>query len=235
MPFEDKITDYIYNYCNNHLPEEGWYQNELDFIEDDKLRTRLIQEFKSIRFAYKLYEGIQASEENHIFQIRYQIFAYASLYEDILEYVIKNYKLDDENIKKIHYICILKRFDIPYNQKKIIDNMTHDGKKIIPCYIGSKKLDYSKIKFEEKCKAAEHIGLIKKIDTPNGICDLPKDIITIYSIRNGIHILAEQKKNIEYEIGISKKAYKRMKPFIEQIKNKLQIDKKSIYRYINIK
>lgn len=118
MPFEDKITDYIYNYCNNHLPEEGWYQNELDFIEDDKLRTRLIQEFKSIRFAYKLYEGIQASEENHIFQIRYQIFAYASLYEAILDYVIKNYYLDDENIKKIHYICILKRFDIPYNQKK---------------------------------------------------------------------------------------------------------------------
>lgn len=58
------------------------------------------------------------------------------------------------------------------------------------------------------------------------IVSLPEELIEIYSYRNGIHLIAEQRKGISYEINLSKKAYRRMKPFIEQIKEKLREDGK---------
>lgn len=56
--------------------------------------------------------------------------------------------------------------------------------------------------------------------------DLTSEIIEIYSYRNGIHIIAERRKGINYELELSRKAYRRMEPFLEQIKEKLINDGK---------
>ena len=61
MPLDADVKKAIYDYCNNHLADESWYEEEFEFIQDDKLRKRLVEEFRGIRFAYKLYEGIEAS------------------------------------------------------------------------------------------------------------------------------------------------------------------------------
>ena len=53
------------------------------------------------------------------------------------------------------------------------------------------------------------------------ICE---DLIKIYELRNAIHIHAELKKEIEYHLYMSKLAYKRMRPFIDQVKRKLKQD-----------
>ena len=42
-------------------------------------------------------------------------------------------------------------------------------------------------------------------------------------------LLQSSGKGIEYELELSKRAYRRMRPFIDQIKAKLKIDKKGIY------
>lgn len=41
--------------------------------------------------------------------------------------------------------------------------------------------------------------------------DLPSELIEIYSYRNGIHIIAERRKGISYELDLSKRAYRRMR------------------------
>ena len=64
MPLSNEIIDIIYRYCNNHLANEEWYNTEFEFIEDPILCKRLIEEFKGIRFAYKLYECIEAKDES---------------------------------------------------------------------------------------------------------------------------------------------------------------------------
>lgn len=51
MPLSTEIKDAVYQYCNNHLADEAWYNGEFEFIEDQALRKRLIEEFKGIRFA----------------------------------------------------------------------------------------------------------------------------------------------------------------------------------------
>ena len=79
----------------------------------------------------------------------------------------------------------------------------------------------------KKCKTAERLGLIHKFVSAAGITiDLPSELIEIYSYRNGIHIIAEQRKGINYELALSKKAYCRMRPFIDQLKSKLAEDGK---------
>ena len=54
-------------------------------------------------------------------------------------------------------------------------------------------------------------------------------MIEIYVYRNAILLVSEQLKGIEYDLELSKRAYRRMRPFIDQIKEKLKIDRKGIY------
>lgn len=46
MPFSQKLQSEVYDYCNNHLADEDWYNEEFEFIEDESLRKRLIEEFR---------------------------------------------------------------------------------------------------------------------------------------------------------------------------------------------
>ena len=54
MPLSTEIKDAVYQYCNNHLADEAWYNGEFEFIEDQALRKRLIEEFKGVRFPMKM-------------------------------------------------------------------------------------------------------------------------------------------------------------------------------------
>lgn len=40
MPLPKAIQAVISDYCNNHLPGEDWYDEEFEFIVDEKLRQR---------------------------------------------------------------------------------------------------------------------------------------------------------------------------------------------------
>ena len=123
------------------------------------------------------------------------------------------------------------RIDIPIDKKeKLTSELIHCGEEIIPYHIQERKKDESQIRFDDKCKAAERLGLISAFtnDKKEKI-DLPSEIIEIYGYRNAIHLVAEQRKGIQYELDLSKKAYRRMRPFIDQIKAGLKRDHKSIY------
>lgn len=228
MAFTKETKDEIVEYCTNHLPEDLWYENEFDFIQDDKLRKRIIQEFKAIRFAYKLYEGITATDENLIFEVRNQILAYASIYEAIIESVLNTYYQSTQEYDDLMHYIVPVPIGIPTAQKEELRKLLeHDGKEIFPFYYKRKKKDKPQVRFEEKCETAKKIGLIHSFVDKNGNeIDMPEEIKEIYSFRNGIHLIAEQRKGIEYELNLSKKAYRRMRPFIDQIKEKLMEDNK---------
>ena len=231
MPLSEKVRDEIYDYCQKHLADEEWYETKFEFIQDEMLRKRLIEEYKAIRFAYKLYEGIGAENENLIFEIRYQIFAYASLYEAVLHYVLYTYYADTQEFHKLQYHNMPARIDIPTEQLALLNSaLIHNGESIIPYHIQERKKDDSQVRFDDKCKTAEKLGIIHKFKDKYGAdVDFSSELIEIYSYRNAIHLVAEQRKGITYELELSKKAYRRMQPFIEQVQEKLKSDKKSIY------
>lgn len=228
MAFSEKIKKEIEDYCNNHLATDSWYENEFSFIRDVELRNRIIAEFKAIRFAYKLYEGIGATGANLIFEVRNQIFAYASIYEAVIESVLTTYYSDTIEFDSLMHHIIPIKVSIPQNKNaKLQDILSHNGKEIVPFYYERKEKEKPQVRFDAKCRTAESLGLIHKFVNKNGKeIDLPSELIEIYSYRNGIHIIAEQRKGISYELDLSKRAYYRMRPFIDQLKEKLWQDGK---------
>lgn len=228
MAFSKELKKEIEEYCNNHLATDSWYENEFSFIKNEELKNRIIGEFKAIRFAYKLYEGIEATGENLVFEVRNQILAYASIYEAVIEDVLNTYYNDTTEFDDLMHHSIPIKISIPQAKQAELQNaLSHDGKTIVPFYFAKKEKDKPQVRFDDKCRTAEKLGLIHKIyiDDETEI-DLPKEIIEIYSYRNGIHLIAEQRKGINYELQLSKKAYRRMRPFIDQIKMKLSEDGK---------
>lgn len=120
MPLSENVKKAVYDYCNNHLADDQWYQNEFDFIEDDSLRTRIIQEFKGIRFAYKLYEGINATDENLIFEVRHQIFAYATIYEAIIHHIFTPTTQIPKSFMTCNIIlCLLELVSLPQSVPRL--------------------------------------------------------------------------------------------------------------------
>lgn len=228
MAFSEELKNEIELYCNNHLATDLWYENEFSFIQDIMLKNRIIAEFKAIRFAYKLYEGIGATDENLMFEIRNQILGYASIYEAVIENVLSTYYSNTTEFDSLMHHIIPIKISIPKNKQHILQEaLSHDGKTIVPFYYDRKKKEKPQVRFDDKCKTAESLGLIHKfVNTDGTEVDLPSEIIEIYSYRNGIHIIAEQRKGISYELDLSKKAYRRMRPFINQIKEKLIEDGK---------
>jgi len=223
MPFDIEIQKTIYEYCDSHIADENWFSEEFKFIKDEKLRERLVKEFKSIRFAYKLYEGIGAKDENKLFEIRMQILSYATIYEAVIHYVLYEFYSETEEFEEMTTHIIPIKIDIPHEKKLQISNaLCHDNKDIYAFYYDKRKKDDVSIRFDEKCNTAMKLGLIHCFKNQGGdTIELPKEIIEIYSYRNGIHLVAEQRKGIKYELELSKKAYRRMRPFIGQIKEKL--------------
>lgn len=228
MAFSAELKREIEIYCNNHLATSAWYENEFSFIKNEDLKKRIIAEFKAIRFAYKLYEGIEATEENLIFEVRNQILAYASIYEAVIEYVLSSYYSETEEFEDLMHHVVPVRISIPEEKQSVLQReLSHDGKIIVPFHYAKKKKEKPQVRFDDKCRTAERLGLIHRFVNDEGMeIDLPSEIIEIYSYRNGIHIIAEQRKGISYELDLSKRAYRRMRPFVDQIKEKLNVDGK---------
>lgn len=102
--------------------------------------SEIIEEFRGIRFVYKLYEGIEADNENYIFEIRYPIFAYATIYESVLHYVLYTYYADTIEFHDLQYHQVPAKISIPSAKLEQLNSLLeHNGETIIPYHIQEKK------------------------------------------------------------------------------------------------
>ena len=135
---------------------------------------------------------------------------------------------ETEEFEDLMHHVVPVRISIPEEKQSVLQReLSHDGKIIVPFHYAKKKKEKPQVRFDDKCRTAERLGLIHRFVNDEGMeIDLPSEIIEIYSYRNGIHIIAEQRKGISYELDLSKRAYRRMRPFVDQIKEKLNVDGK---------
>lgn len=158
MAFSKEMKNEIEAYCSNHLASDEWYENAFCFIQDRELKNRIIAEFKAIRFAYKLYEGIGATGENLMFEVRNQIFAYASIYEAVIENVLSTYYSDTEQFDSLMHHIIPIKISIPQSKlNELQDTLIHDNKTIVPFYYEKKQKEKPQVRFDDKCRTAEKL------------------------------------------------------------------------------
>ncbi|AXX84585.1 hypothetical protein [Aliarcobacter skirrowii] len=207
MPLETKTIDEVLNYCKRDLPQEhDWYIHEFDFIKDQALQESLAREFYTARYIYKLMEALFLEDFELHAHLKFQIIQYASIYEAVINYLLLNNFKEDENVKKISTHISLREIAALSGLTKI----TYEGNKIFTCLKKETKTPWTSIPFHDKVDASVDIGFVNEI--------YADEIKSFYTLRNSIHIEAAAKKNIEYEIEQSKLAYRRLRPFIDNIK-----------------
>lgn len=210
MPFKKELIEQIDEYVTSHLPDDGWYEGYFSFIKDEVLSKRLEKEFKTIRYIYKILEGLKSTDELQLAQIRIQVIFYASIYEAMVHYLLFDRLKDKDEVKELFYITMPVEISIPqYKKDRIIDALEHNGREVLTYEKRKKKTVESKIRFDAK---AEVMCKLCLIDTK-----LKDELIKFYEYRNAIHIHAEIKKDLEYELEMAKVAYRRFKPFREQV------------------
>lgn len=216
MAFTPETKTLIESYAMAHIPDENWHRSFFGFIEDSILAQRLGDEFLSARFIYKVLEGLEAESWLLRAQIRLQVAAYASIYEAILHYVLFERCSDEPEVLKLVEFPTKKVISIPKESQAILEkHLMHDGKQIIPTYEAIGRTDETKVRFDRKADCAFRLGFIEEW--------LRDDLVEFYEARNAIHIHAEIRKSLNYQIDLSKRAYRRMEPFKDQISTKLQL------------
>lgn len=210
MSFDQPTKDRIYEYVQAHLPKDDWYLNYFDFVTDANLRDRLAEEFKAARSIYKIFRGLDAANWWQRAQVRIQILQYASIYEAVIHHVLFDRMGEEESVRRLLEYPRLVKISIPVAKQEALERaLDHDNKVIIPTYQGTGRTDISKVRFDEKADCASDLGLIDS--------QLCRELIAIYQARNAIHLHAELRRNLSYEIEMARTAYRRLEPFRSQL------------------
>jgi hypothetical protein len=215
MAFTPDIKLAIQSYVSGHLLDENWHVQFFSFVNSPDLAKRLGEEFLSTRFVYKMLEGLEADSWLLRAQIRMQVLAYASIYEAVLHHVLFERLPNDPEVLALTEFPTKKVISIPRESQTLLEkHLVHDGKKIIPTYESIGRTDETKVRFDRKADCAFTLGFIE--------ASLRDDLIDLYEARNAIHIHAEIRKTLNYQIELSRKAYRRMEPFRDQVAAQLR-------------
>ncbi|KQS03570.1 hypothetical protein ASG11_04290 [Sphingomonas sp. Leaf357] len=210
MAFDADVRRAVDEYTRGHLPPEAWHLSYFDFIDDVHLARRLGEEFMSARVIYKMLEGLGADDWLQRAQVRSQILSYASIYEASIHHILFVNLAREADVLKLTEFPTKKQISIPTATMQLLErHLEHDGKKIIPTYEGVGQTEESKVRFDRKAECACALGLIEPW--------LKEELVEFYEARNSIHIHAEIKKSLNYELDLSKRAYMRLQPFKDQI------------------
>jgi hypothetical protein len=210
VAFDTQTKETIQAYISAHLGDEAWHLSYFDFIDDAGLAKRLGEEFISTRHIYKLLEGLEATNWLLRSQIRLQVLSYASIYEAVLHHILFSNLASEPEVIALTEFPMKKIISISTASREALEKyLEHDGKKIIPTYEGVGKTDDSKVRFDRKAECAHALGIIEDW--------LKDELIEFYEARNAIHIHAEIRKSLDYELDLSRRSYLRLQPFKEQI------------------
>lgn len=210
IAFDPEVMHQISAYMSGDVHDEAWHVAYFDFVGNPTLVQRLGEEFISTRYIYKLLEGLQVDGWLLRYQIRLQVLSYASIYEAVLHHLLFDTLSHLPEVMALTEFPTKKQISIPTASLALLEkHLEHEGKKIIPTYEAIGKTDESKVRFDRKAECAARLRMIEHW--------LQEELIEFYEARNSIHIHAEIKKNMDYKLHLSKRAYLRMQPFKEQI------------------
>ncbi|CAD5897658.1 hypothetical protein R6Z02_05915 [Carnobacterium maltaromaticum] len=220
MPFPEELANRVNEYCSSHIPPDSWYEEKFfPFIKDKDIWNRLVIEHKNARFIYKVFEGLQAEDEQLLAQIKTQVIMYVSIQEEVVNYVLFELfkeRVEVENLKKINK---LTKISIPEKSKELLSGiLNHDEQEIIPCYYKDAKTNKTKVRFDQKVPVLVEMDLIDD--------QLAKDLIRLYEYRNTVHLEAERRKQLDYDLEMGKLAFRRVEGLSIQLSESMKKNKK---------
>lgn len=208
MPLNSDQITLVMEYCKRDLPASfDWYLSEFSFVDDDNLRQQLAKEFYSARYIYKLMEALNVDSFELHAHAKFQVIQYASIYEAVVNYLLRTVLANKEKVKALQYHKAYK----PVSALSASTELMYSGEKAFVCLFKDERTPASSIKFSDKLDVLVDLGVLDET--------YAEDIKEFYTARNSVHIETAARRNTEYHIELAKKAYRRMRPFIDQIKD----------------
>lgn len=196
------ISDNTYDPLNEYPVH--WFTNLFSFIENEKLRNRLGEEFYQTRFTYTLMQTLSLPMPKNRGIVKFQIIQYASICEALLNYTLDLYfKEEFEN-----EFAAVSYTDFP-TALSANTKISFDGK---PLYLCKMKTDKAKITWTSNPVKAE-FALTKGIlseSTKNKYCEL-------YDLRNNAHILKAVAADYYPKLKEASAAYELVFQFIAEV------------------
>jgi len=146
VAFEIKTKTYIKKYVEEHLKVDN-YAQLLIFIENEELKDEIIKELYSIRYVYKILEGLQVKDNLQVIQSKIQILSYSSIYEAIIDYLLFEKFSNTNEVQQLLKKTSYKTISLP---KKCDDCKFHDNKNILFMFKKEEQRETKEIKFIEK-------------------------------------------------------------------------------------
>ncbi|UZT82650.1 hypothetical protein [Caproicibacterium sp. BJN0003] len=213
---DEKVRKAVVNYCNlDIIPNKTsrdefdypsqWFENYFSFLHDTNIVKHLGEAFYQARFMYKIMSGLRLSKAKYYAILKFQIIQYASIYEAILEYTIEKYFKNDFQKKYL-------RTEYHLNKSIMqVLKVTYKSQNYLPC---TKKMVKKPIKLETidlKTDFAVSKGIISQ--------NTKDKIVSLYRLRNNVHILKAYETNYRPKIKEAIDAFKIMEPFIDEVKS----------------
>ena len=215
-------TRYIHWFCQNHMHTHTSNLKLFDFIDEDKLKTRLAKELYVARYFCKLQFAFKPVWNQASFELfgclKLQIVQYGGIFEAIISYFLQGRYWNHEQVKELIYIddtykpvsALAKGVTI----KQKVQKQEQEQELFICQKSKSRPARWEGINFEEKLKVAVQIGLISN--------QTRAAVLQTYQLRHSVHIQTAAKKAIELEIDHCVKAFDTFWKFLGEIKKHLE-------------
>jgi hypothetical protein len=204
MPLGMQERTHVLEYCERHIEPPEWFRSQVGFVADAKLVDEMNLAFYSARHMEKLGEALAVSGEKRHPHLKFQIVQYASIYEAIIAYLLFGRYANHDAVTQIRsekeYV---KVSDV---SKALFDK---DGDHLVFCKKKLVQRDPIHIRFENKLKAAESIGIV--------LPHLRPELLALYKTRNAVHLESAARNSVTYEAKQATVAYKRLKPFLSHV------------------
>lgn len=204
MPLPEQERIRVLEYCERHIEPENWFRTQVQFVTDAQLVEEMNLAFYSARHMEKLGEALAVKDGKRHPHLKFQIVQYASIYEAIIVHLLFHRYGNHEAVTKIRaekeYVRVS---DV---SKAVVDK---EGDHLVFCKKKVVKRDPIHIRFENKLKAAENIGIVLPALRP--------ELLALYKTRNAVHLEAAARNSVTYEAKQATIAYKRLKPFLRHV------------------
>lgn len=211
MPLGQETINQVISYCDRDVPDYDRVLGYFDFVKNQELVEALATEYVAARYIYKLGEALNVSEGKLEAHAKFQIVQYAAIYEAVIVNVLWEHYPESIQVTNIEYYSSLKKAaQLPSS----INIMTDNQEEIFLCIETKSKNTQHSIKFDNKVDAAVSIGFVDR--------NIGEEIKEFFRVRNGVHIENAVKNDINYELELSKLAYRRVLPFTVGIRGFLQ-------------
>lgn len=218
------MKDYISTHTES--PEILHKKELFAFVDNEKERTILLNQFSSTRTIYKFFEGMQAVNENLDAEAKIQAILFLSLIEYSCDYLIQN-QLRNTKATKNESKSGLRKLNIDPNKlNDIAKSVNRDTSELVVSAIDTKmEIDLKRITFNNKLKIIENSITETDKKVKNHKWKIrAKNRHTIFSriekliyYRNNIHISHEINGGRASELPHSKDAYQLIEKFSDMI------------------